>query len=565
MAVTGTSGPMSSRRDAIVKTKGMAALLENGRVFSIAVFASLGGLVYGYNQGMFGQILSMNSFGRTINYESIANPTTRGLLTSILELGAWVGAMANGYLADKLGRKISVDIAVVIFCVGVIVQACAKGKDYILGGRFVTGIGVGALSMLVPLYNAELAPPEIRGGMVVLQQLSITFGIMVSYWIGYGTNYIGGTGDGQSDAAWLIPICIQILPAVVLAVGILFMPQSPRWLMNQGRQDECLETIARLRNLPTTSEIVSLEFLEIKAQHLFDEETKAELYPDCLDGSKSSNFKLFFKSYATLFKGANLKRTIVAILIMMFQQWSGINGILYYAPFIFRDLGLSGNTTSLLASGVVGVVMFLATIPAVIIIDKLGRRPLLIAGAIGMAISHFIVAGIIGSYSDNIDQHKAAAWVAVVFIWIFVVHFGYSWGGGAWVLISEVFPLGLRAKGVAIGASSNWLNNFAVAMSTPDMISAMDYGAYIFFGILSVLGAVYVFFLVPETKGRSLEEMDEVFKDETGQGQRDAERMQRIWGELGLLDNDIPAVTKGDEKLERTNILEPSESRVEKV
>lgn len=565
MAVTGTSGPMSSRRDAIVKTKGMAALLENGRVFSIAVFASLGGLVYGYNQGMFGQILSMNSFGRTINYESIANPTTRGLLTSILELGAWVGAMANGYLADKLGRKISVDIAVVIFCVGVIVQACAKGKDYILGGRFVTGIGVGALSMLVPLYNAELAPPEIRGGMVVLQQLSITFGIMVSYWIGYGTNYIGGTGDGQSDAAWLIPICIQILPAVVLAVGILFMPQSPRWLMNQGRQDECLETIARLRNLPTTSETVSLEFLEIKAQHLFDEETKAELYPDCLDGSKSSNFKLFFKSYATLFKGANLKRTIVAILIMMFQQWSGINGILYYAPFIFRDLGLSGNTTSLLASGVVGIVMFLATIPAVIIIDKLGRRPLLIAGAIGMAISHFIVAGIIGSYSDNIDQHKAAAWVAVVFIWIFVVHFGYSWGGGAWVLISEVFPLGLRAKGVAIGASSNWLNNFAVAMSTPDMISAMDYGAYIFFGILSVLGAVYVFFLVPETKGRSLEEMDEVFKDETGQGQRDAERMQRIWGELGLLDNDIPAVTKGDEKLERTNILEPSESRVEKV
>ncbi|KAF5095212.1 hypothetical protein D0Z03_001887 [Geotrichum reessii] len=130
---------------------------------------------------MFGQILSMYSFGETINYESIENPTTRGLLTAILELGAWVGCLANGYIADKLGRKISVDIAVVIFCVGVIVQACAKGKEYILGGRFVTGIGVGALSMLVPLYNAELSPPEIRGGMVVLQQLSITFGIMVSY------------------------------------------------------------------------------------------------------------------------------------------------------------------------------------------------------------------------------------------------------------------------------------------------------------------------------------------------------------------------------------------------
>ncbi|KAF5099150.1 hypothetical protein DV451_003097 [Geotrichum candidum] len=535
-----TSGPLVSKRDVLVKSQGMKAILENSRVFLIAVFASLGGLVYGYNQGMFGQILSMHSFGETIAYESISNTTTRGLLTAILELGAWVGSLANGYVADKLGRKLSVDIAVVIFCAGVIVQACAKNKDYILGGRFVTGIGVGALSMLVPLYNAELAPPEIRGGMVVLQQLSITFGIMVSYWIGYGTNYIGGTGEGQSDAAWLIPICIQIAPAVLLAVGMLFMPQSPRWLMNQGRNEECLNTIAKLRGLPADSEIVSLEYLEIKAQYLFDEETKAELYPDCLDGSTKSNFKLFFKSYATLFKGATFKRTIVAIMIMTFQQWSGINGVLYYAPFIFKDLGLSGTTTSLLASGVVGIVMFVATIPAVIFIDKLGRRPLLIAGAIGMAISHFVVAGIIGGYEGEIDQHKVAAWVAVVFIWIFVVHFGYSWGGGAWVLISEVFPLGLRAKGVAIGASFNWLNNFAVAMATPDMIATMKYGAYIFFGIICILGAAYVTFLVPETKGVSLEEMDEIFKDESGQGQRDLERMQRIWGELGLLGDSIP-------------------------
>lgn len=539
-----TSGPLVSKRDVLVKSQGMKAILENSRVFLIAVFASLGGLVYGYNQGMFGQILSMHSFGETIAYESISNTTTRGLLTAILELGAWVGSLANGYVADKLGRKLSVDIAVVIFCAGVIVQACAKNKDYILGGRFVTGIGVGALSMLVPLYNAELAPPEIRGGMVVLQQLSITFGIMVSYWIGYGTNYIGGTGEGQSNAAWLIPICIQIAPAVLLAVGMLFMPQSPRWLMNQGRNEECLNTIAKLRGLPADSEVVSLEYLEIKAQYLFDEETKAELYPDCLDGSTKSNFKLFFKSYATLFKGATFKRTIVAIMIMTFQQWSGINGVLYYAPFIFKDLGLSGTTTSLLASGVVGIVMFVATIPAVIFIDKLGRRPLLIAGAIGMAISHFVVAGIIGGYEGEIDQHKVAAWVAVVFIWIFVVHFGYSWGGGAWVLISEVFPLGLRAKGVAIGASFNWLNNFAVAMATPDMIATMKYGAYIFFGIICILGAAYVTFLVPETKGVSLEEMDEIFKDESGQGQRDLERMQRIWGELGLLGDSIPNVVE---------------------
>lgn len=534
-----TTGPLSSKRDRLVKVRGVKALIANGRVFSIAVFASLGGFVYGYNQGMFGQVLSMYSFGVRINYDSISNTTTRGLLTAILELGAWVGALSNGYLADKLGRKKSVVVAVAIFCVGVIVQACAKNKDYILGGRFVTGLGVGSLSMLVPLYNAELAPPEIRGGMVVLQQLSITFGIMISYWVGYGTNYIGGTGVGQSDAAWLVPICIQLLPALILAIGILFMPESPRWLMNKSLEDECLATISKLRGLPASSEVVSLEFLEIKAQHVFDEETRIELY-----GPNSTGFKHFCRSYATLFRGSNLKRTTVAILIMLFQQWTGVNGIVYYAPFIFKDLGLSGTTTSLLASGVVGIAMFVATIPAVLMIDKFGRKPLLIVGALGMATSHFIVAAIIGTYGDNIKEHKVAAWVAIAFIWIFAVHFGYSWGGGAWVLISEVFPLGLRAKGVSIGASSNWLNNFAVAMSTPDMISAMGYGAYILFGLLCIIGTAYVYFLVPETKDRTLEEMDELFKDETGQGKRDEERMQRIWQEMGLLDNDIPIITE---------------------
>lgn len=541
-----TSGPLSSKRDALVKVKGMKAFVANSRVFFIAVFASLGGLVYGYNQGMFGQILSMSSFAERINIESISNPTTRGLLTAILELGAWVGTMANGYLADRFGRKKSVVIAVFFFSMGVIVQACAKNKDYILGGRFVTGLGVGALSMLVPLYNAELSPPEIRGGMVALQQLSITFGIMVSYWVGYGTNYIGGTGASQSDAAWLIPICLQLIPALILAGGILFMPESPRWLMNQGRDDDCLQTIAKLRQLPATSEIVSLEFLEIKAQHIFDEETKVELYPDCQDGSKKSEFRMFYKSYGHLFKGSNLKRTTVAITIMVFQQWTAVNGILYYAPFIFSDLGLSGNTTSLLASGVVGIAMFLATIPSVIYIDKFGRRPLLIAGALGMASSHFIVAAILGTYGDNIGEHTVAAWVAIVFIWLFAVHFGYSWGGGAWVLVSEVFPLGLRAKGVSVGASSNWLNNFAVAMATPDMIDALKFGAYIFFGLICVISAAYVWYLVPETKDRTLEEMDELFKDESGQGKRDLERMHRIWSELGLLDSEVEPVTIGE-------------------
>lgn len=250
------------------------------------------------------------------------------MLTAILELGAWVGVLFNGWLADAVGRRLTVVFACAVFTVGVIVQACTTNKDYILSGRFVTGLGVGAFSMLVPLYNAELAPPEVRGALVALQQLAITFGIMISYWIGYGTNFIGGTGDGQSDAAWLIPICIQLLPSTTLAAGMmLFMPQSPRHLMNRGREQECLETLARLRSATVDDIKVRIEFLEIKALREFEVLRLAEKYPQYQDGSFSSNFKLGFYDYMSLLTSKSmLKRTCVAVFTMVFQQWNGVSG-----------------------------------------------------------------------------------------------------------------------------------------------------------------------------------------------------------------------------------------------
>ncbi|KAG9520376.1 general substrate transporter, partial [Aureobasidium melanogenum] len=541
MHTGGTSEGMdvlSKRRAQFAGPSGVKGLIQNSRIFALAVFASLGGFVYGYNQGMFGQVLNMASFNRTVNPESIKNPTTRGLLTAILELGAWVGVLINGYNADKFGRKVATQIGVVIFMVGVIVQACAKNVDYIYGGRFVTGLGVGILSMIVPLYNAELAPAEIRGSLVSLQQLAICTGIMISYWIGYGTNYIGGTGAGQSDAAWLVPICIQLLPAIILGVGIIWLPQSPRWLVTRDRVDEALDVLAGIRRAPKDSEIVQLEFLEIKAQHMFEVDRSRAKFPQFQSGSFMDNFKLGFYDYASLFTNRSLrKRVFVAIFTMVFQQWSGINAILYYAAFIFQDLGLTGNTTSLLASGVGGILLMLATIPAVLYIDQLGRKPVLICGAIGMGISHIIVAALYGAFGPSgWKGHAAAGWVAVVFVWIYQINFGYSWGPGAWVLVAEVFPLGVRAKGVSIGASSNWLNNFAIGQATPDMVAKMNYGTFIFFGIICFLAAAFIYFMVPETKGLTLEEMDEIFGDEAGNAADDRARLERIYTELGLMD-----------------------------
>jgi len=229
------------------------------------------------------------------------------------------------------------------------------------------------------------------------------------------------------------------------------------------------------------------------------------------------------------------RRVIIATVTMTFQQWTGVNAVLYYAPTIFAQLGMSSNTTSLLATGVVGIAMFIATIPAVMYIDKFGRKPVLTVGAIGMASCHFIIAAIFGQNQNQWDTHKAAGWGAVAMVWLFVIHFGYSWGPCSWILIAEIWPMSVRAKGVALGASANWMNNFIVGQVTPDMLQDITYGTYIFFGLITTLGAAFIAFYVPETKQLSLEEMDVIFGSE-GVAAADYERQAEINREVGLED-----------------------------
>lgn len=217
------------------------------------------------------------------------------------------------------------------------------------------------LLIIIIIDNAECAPPEIRGLLISLQQLSIEFGILISFWIDYGTNYIGGTGAGQSDASWLVPLCLQLVPAVILFVGMLFMPFSPRWLVHHGREDEARRVIASIRgnNAESTHhEAIELEFLEIKAQSMFEKRTVAEQFPHLVEPTTWNVLKLQFVAIGSLFKTMPMfRRVIVSTVTMFFQQWTGINAVLYYAPSIFGALGLSSNTISLLATGVVGIGM----------------------------------------------------------------------------------------------------------------------------------------------------------------------------------------------------------------
>lgn len=271
----------------------------------------------------------------------IDNPTNLGWLTSIMEIGSYLGVILLRFIAEVLSRKYGIFIATTVFLLGVIIQVTAKAQSYqvVLAGRFITGIGVGGFSMIVPLYNSEVAPPEVRGALVGLQQLAITFGIMMSYWINYVTQYIGKTDEDQSNAAWLIPICLQIAPGVILLVGMFFMPFSPRWLVHHGREEEARKVLASLRGLTEDDELVNIEFLEIKADSLFEKRSLAEKFANLQAQTAWNVFKLQFIPIGSVFKTkAMFKRVICGTVTMFFQQWSGINAILYYAPIIFLSL-----------------------------------------------------------------------------------------------------------------------------------------------------------------------------------------------------------------------------------
>ncbi|KAF8674901.1 Permeases of the major facilitator superfamily [Rhizoctonia solani] len=501
-----TSSAALQRRRALAGKSGYRGLVQNSRVFLIAVFASLGGLLYGYNQGVFSSVLDMYSFNARM--ASVTNDSgTKGWLVAILELGAWFGVLCTGQLADKLGRKRTILLAVVVFIIGVIIQTAAFQP-----------VSIFAVSSLV-----------------AMQQMSIVTGIMISFWIDYGTNYIGGPGENQSEAAWRIPLALQLVPALILGIGVIFMPYSPRWLVAQGRDEEAIKVLCMTRELPADSDIIQIEYLEIKAEVLFEAELEQARYPQYQDGSRSSRFKLGLSKYTSLITNRTyLIRVAVGSLTMFFQQWTGINAVLYYAPSIFRSLGLSGNTISLLATGVVGITMFLTTIPTVIYIDQVGRKPVLVSGAIIMGVCHLIIAILSARFNESWPSHTAAGWVACVLVWIFAAAFGYSWGPAAWVLVAEIYPISVRGPGMSIAASSNWMNNFIVGQVTPSMMEHITYGTFIFFGLFSLAGGAFVHFLVPETKGLTLEEMDLAFGDHSGTAAADRERMTEISNRIGL-------------------------------
>ncbi|TEA12006.1 Sugar transport protein MST8 [Colletotrichum sidae] len=476
----------------------------------------------------------MNSFAK--QFPTLTNDATpQGWMVAILTLGAMFGALVNGPIADALWRRWTILLANAVFFKGSIIQAASVNVSMIFAGRFIAGLSIGQLFMVVPLYLSELAPPNLRGALVATQQLSISVGIMVSFWLDYGTQHIGGTGNGQSPMAWRLPLALQCVPSLVLAAGTSFLPYTPRWLLMKDRESEARATLLRIRRVPGDDPRVQLELLKIKVAAEFDRETTATLYPDV-----TSRFRLTVERYKSLFTVRHLnRRLMIACLLQIIQQFTGINAIIYYAPRIFQNIGLSGDSIDLLATGAVGVINFFSTIPAILFLDRWCRNKVLIIGGVGMGVAQFIVGTLYAVYKDTWSSNAAAGWAAAVFIWIYVANFAFSIGCVNWTVPSEIFPPGVRSQAVGVAIGTNWLSNFIVALITPRMLHAITLGTFYFFLAFCIILVVWVVFFVPETKGVMIEEMDRLFGG--SQGAEDMEKIEAIRRRLGSAPANVDA------------------------
>ncbi|KAB8261349.1 general substrate transporter [Aspergillus pseudonomiae] len=485
---------------------GVKGLFFSKYVFGAATLASLGGFSMGYDMGVISIINVMEPFHKA--FPKAETSFGKGLMTGMLLLGAFIGCIFMSYLSDRISRKWAITAMVVAFDIGAILQTAAVNYDMLVAGRFIGGIGVGTLAMGAPLYISEVSPPNMRGTLLVLESISISAGVVIAYWITFGTRHMAG------EACFRLPFGLQMVSATALGLGIHFFPYSPRWLALVNRDAECLTSLTKLRNLPATDERVQIEYNSIISEVRFQKIVQERKHP----GAKG--LKLEILSWFDLFSKGTWRRTAVGCGIAFFQQFSGINAFIYYAPTLFESLGQSSEM-SLILSGVFNVLQLVAAIICFLLIEKIGRRPLAIGGAFGMAAAYVIIAVLSGVYSKDWQANMAAGWACVAMAFVFILLYGVSYSPLGWALPSEVFSTTSRSKGVALSTCVIWLSDFIIGLITPSMLAEIEYRTYIFFAVMCFVAGIWAFLLVPETSGKSLEEIDELFGDDSAKKERE--------------------------------------------
>jgi sugar porter (SP) family MFS transporter len=486
------------------------------KAYMMCVFAAFGGIFFGYDTGWISGVMGMKYFitlytGMPYSDATLADGTSnpnyqlpaweKSLITSILSAGTFFGAVLAGDLADWFGRRTTIILGCIVFSVGVILETASTSLGLMVPGRLIAGFGVGFVSAIIILYMSEIAPKAVRGAIVSGYQFCITIGILLANCVVYACQ------DRLDSGSYRIPIAVQFLWALILGIGLVMLPESPRFFVKKGNLTKAAHVLARVRGQPEDSVLIQEELAEIVANH----EYELSVIPQTG----------YFGSWYACFKGglsnpsSNLRRTILGTSLQMMQQWTGVNFIFYFGTTFFQQLGTIQNP--FLISLVTTLVNVCSTPISFWIVERFGRRAIMIWGAAGMVICQFIVA-IVGT-ADGQNQDAVKSMIA--FICIYIFFFATTWGPGAWVLIGEIFPLPIRSRGVALSTSSNWLWNCIITVITPYLVGNGDgqanLGAKVFFlwGSLCFLCFIYAYILIPETKGLSLEQVDRMLEETT--------------------------------------------------
>ncbi|KAL7418954.1 hypothetical protein Q5752_006638 [Cryptotrichosporon argae] len=482
------------------------------RTYIQAAIGFLGIFLFGYDTGLGGGVLVLPTFADEFgltgqNATRVAD--LQGNVVAILQGGAFFGAIFGAPITDRIGRKLSLIIGCVIFIVGAVVQTVASGSlPQFYGGRFVSGLGVGLLSMVCPTYASEIAPKDIRGRVTGMFQIIVTIGVAFSYWINYGVTFMT-VADGAKQ--WRIPIGFQLVPVGIMLMLLPFLKESPRWLATKHRDEQALKNLAWLRNRPADDAVVALEFAEIEAAIREEEAATAGA------------------SWREIGAKGNPVRFLIAFVIFTLQQWSGQNSISYYAPTIFKSIGITGTGSSLLASGIYGLVKIVATSIFIVFgVERFGRRKPLLIGVALMSMFLWIIGAVFNTHPPVVGAtHVSSASIAMaVMIYLFVIPYCFSVGPLPWVICAEIFNNRTRHYGLMTAAATQWLWNFAASKATPLMVIKMPHGGMFFFFAAINIISFSLTLLLPETKGLSLEAMDIVFGAVTKE-EREAEIAQR--------------------------------------
>lgn len=436
-----------------------------GRV-TLYTFGSLGGILFGYDMGVISGVLLF------IEKSWHLGAVAEGVVGSSFAFGAIFGAAFAARLTDRLGRKNTILLAGVVFAIATLCCALSPDVTLFVAFRLIAGIAVGASSTTVPMYLAELAPSRLRGGLSALNQLMVVGGVLIAYIVDWA---LSSSGD------WRLMIGLAVVPAVALAIGMIRMPETPRWLVKQGREDEARPVIlaAQGADADADAEIASIhEVLKL------DERQKGR-----------------FRDLGTAWVRPAL---VIALILAIGQQLSGVNAVNIYAPTMFTNLGF-GDSASLLASVALGSAKVLLTIWVIFIVDRWGRRPLLLIGAAFMGVT-LVALGIVG---EALHSGNAAGFSTLALLILYLAGYELGWGAVVWIMISEIFPLKVRGVGMGTASTALWTATFAVALIFPVLDNGLGLAvsAWIFAGINIVLCLLVAKF-IPETKGRSLEQIE---------------------------------------------------------